>query len=54
MLIYPPGRFEQKNLPSSPSSTAAPPTPTATNFEADWYQWPPSPPHNGWLVFEPN
>ena len=45
MLIYPPGKFEAKNLPiSSPSSTAVPPTPTATTSKPTGINGPAWPP----------
>ena len=54
MLIYPPGRFEQKNLPLFTFIHGGPADADGNYFEADWYQWAALAATNGWLVFEPN
>ena len=54
MLIYPPGRFEQKNLPMFTFIHGGPDDADGNRFGADWYQWGALAATNGWLVFEPN
>jgi dipeptidyl aminopeptidase/acylaminoacyl peptidase len=54
MLIYPPGKFEQKNLPLFTFIHGGPADADGNNFGADWYQWEALAATNGWLVFEPN
>ena len=54
MLIYPPGKFEQKNLPVFTFIHGGPADADGNHFEADWYQWAALAATNGWLVFEPN
>ncbi|MBV9573031.1 MAG: S9 family peptidase [Acidobacteriales bacterium] len=54
MLIYPPGKFEQKNLPLFTLIHGGPASADGNHFEADWYQWDRLAATNGWLVFEPN
>jgi dipeptidyl aminopeptidase/acylaminoacyl peptidase len=54
MLTYPPGRFEQKNLPLFTFIHGGPADADGNHFEADWYQWAALAATNGWLVFEPN
>ncbi len=54
MLIYPPGKFEQKNLPMFTFIHGGPEDADGNHFEADWYQWADLAATNGWLVFEPN
>jgi len=54
MLIYPPGKFEQKNLPMFIFIHGGPADADGNHFEADWYQWAALAATNGWLVFEPN
>ena len=54
MLIYPPGKFEQKNLPMFTFIHGGPADADGNNFGADWYQWGALAATNGWLVFEPN
>jgi dipeptidyl aminopeptidase/acylaminoacyl peptidase len=54
MLIYPPGRFEAKNLPMFTFIHGGPADADGNHFEADWYQWAALAATNGWLVFEPN
>ena len=54
MLIYPPGKFEAKNLPMFTFIHGGPADADGNHFEADWYQWGILAASNGWLVFEPN
>jgi dipeptidyl aminopeptidase/acylaminoacyl peptidase len=54
MLIYPPGKFEQKHLPMFTLIHGGPADADGNHFEADWYQWASLAATNGWLVFEPN
>ncbi len=54
MLIYPPGKFEAKNLPMFTFIHGGPADADGNHFEADWYQWASLAASNGWLVFEPN
>jgi len=54
MLIYPPGRFEAKNLPMFVLIHGGPADADGNHFEADWYQWDRLAATQNWLVFEPN
>ena len=54
MLMYPPGKFEAKNLPMLTFIHGGPADADGNHFEADWYQWDRLAATNGWLVFEPN
>lgn len=54
MLIYPPGKFDQKNLPMFTFIHGGPAESDGNYFEADWYKWSALAATNGWLVFEPN
>jgi dipeptidyl aminopeptidase/acylaminoacyl peptidase len=54
MLIYPPGKFEEKHLPMLTFIHGGPADADGNHFEADWYQWSALAASNGWLVFEPN
>jgi dipeptidyl aminopeptidase/acylaminoacyl peptidase len=54
MLIYPPGKFEAKNLPLFTLIHGGPADADGNHFEADWYQWDRMAATEGWLVFEPN
>jgi dipeptidyl aminopeptidase/acylaminoacyl peptidase len=54
MLIYPPGKFESKNLPLFTFIHGGPADADGNHFEADWYQWSGLAAANGWLVFQPN
>jgi dipeptidyl aminopeptidase/acylaminoacyl peptidase len=54
MLIYPPGKFEQKNLPLFTFIHGGPADADGNLFEADWYQWSALAATQGWLVFQPN
>jgi dipeptidyl aminopeptidase/acylaminoacyl peptidase len=54
MLMYPPGKFEAKNLPAFVLIHGGPQDADGNHFEADWYQWDRLAATAGWLVFEPN
>ena len=54
MLMYPPGKFEAKNLPMFVFIHGGPQDADGNHFEADWYQWDRLAATAGWLVFEPN
>ena len=54
MLMYPPGKFEAKNLPMLTLIHGGPADADGNHFEADWYQWDRLAASSGWLVFEPN
>ncbi|MFZ0321399.1 MAG: prolyl oligopeptidase family serine peptidase [Candidatus Sulfotelmatobacter sp.] len=54
MLIYPPGKYEQKNLSMLTFIHGGPADADGNHFEADWYEWSALAATNGWLVFEPN
>jgi dipeptidyl aminopeptidase/acylaminoacyl peptidase len=54
MLMYPPGKFEAKNLPMLTFIHGGPADADGNHFEADWYQWDRLAATQGWLVFEPN
>jgi dipeptidyl aminopeptidase/acylaminoacyl peptidase len=54
MLMYPPGKFEAKNLPVFVLIHGGPQDADGNHFEADWYQWDRLAATEGWLVFEPN
>ena len=54
MLMYPPGKFEAKNLPLFVLIHGGPQDADGNHFEADWYQWDRLAATQGWLVFEPN
>ena len=54
MLIYPPGKFEAKNLPTFVFIHGGPAAADGNHFEADWYQWDRLAASQRWLVFEPN
>jgi dipeptidyl aminopeptidase/acylaminoacyl peptidase len=54
MLMYPPGKFETKNLPMFVFIHGGPQDADGNHFEADWYQWDRLAATQGWLVFEPN
>lgn len=53
-LIFPPGRFGEKNLRMFTLIHGGPEDADGNHFEADWYQWAILAASNGWLVFEPN
>jgi dipeptidyl aminopeptidase/acylaminoacyl peptidase len=54
MLIYPPGKENQKHLRMFTFIHGGPEDSDGNHFEADWYQWAQLAATNGWLVFEPN
>ena len=54
MLMYPPGKFDAKNLPMFVLIHGGPQDADGNRFEADWYQWDRLAATAGWLVFEPN
>jgi dipeptidyl aminopeptidase/acylaminoacyl peptidase len=54
MLMYPPGKFEARNLPMFVFIHGGPLDADGNHFEADWYQWDRLAATQGWLVFEPN
>jgi dipeptidyl aminopeptidase/acylaminoacyl peptidase len=54
MLIYPPGKFQEKNLRMLTLIHGGPEDADGNHFEADWYQWGSLAATQGWLVFEPN
>jgi dipeptidyl aminopeptidase/acylaminoacyl peptidase len=54
MLIYPPGKFEQKHLPMLTLIHGGPADADGNSFAADWYEWAALAATNGWLVFRPN
>jgi dipeptidyl aminopeptidase/acylaminoacyl peptidase len=54
MLMYPPGKFEAKNLPTFVFIHGGPQDADGNHFETDWYQWDRMAATAGWLVFEPN
>ncbi len=54
MLMYPPGKFEAKNLPMFVFIHGGPADADGNHFQADWYQWDRLAATQGWLVFEPN
>ena len=54
MLMYPPGKFEAKNLPMLVLIHGGPADADGNHFGADWYQWDRLAATQGWLVFEPN
>jgi len=54
MLMYPPGKFEAKNLPLFVFIHGGPADADGNHFEMDWYQWDRLAANQGWLVFEPN
>jgi dipeptidyl aminopeptidase/acylaminoacyl peptidase len=54
MLIYPPGKFEQKHLPLFTFIHGGPTDADGNSFSADWYDWSALAATNGWLVFRPN
>ncbi|MGA8735305.1 MAG: S9 family peptidase [Terriglobales bacterium] len=54
MLMYPPGEFEAKHLPTFVFAHGGPDDADGNHFEADWYVWDRLAATQGWLVFEPN
>jgi dipeptidyl aminopeptidase/acylaminoacyl peptidase len=54
VLIYPPGKFGQKNLPMFTLIHGGPEDADGNAFSANWYDWAALAATNGWLVFRPN
>jgi dipeptidyl aminopeptidase/acylaminoacyl peptidase len=54
ILIYPPGKQDQKHLPMLTLIHGGPADADGDRFEADWYDWSTLAATNGWLVFRPN
>ncbi len=54
VLLYPPGKFEQKHLRMLTLIHGGPGDADGNKFGADWYSWAMLAAANGWLVFEPN
>ncbi|MGC2248625.1 MAG: S9 family peptidase [Terriglobales bacterium] len=54
VLMYPPGKFEAKNLPTFVFIHGGPQEAAGSYFEADWYMWDRLAATQGWLVLEPN
>ncbi|CAF4304120.1 unnamed protein product, partial [Adineta steineri] len=54
ILHYPPGKFQQKNLPLLVLIHGGPGSASLNCFLGDWYNWAPMAAAEGWLVFEPN
>jgi dipeptidyl aminopeptidase/acylaminoacyl peptidase len=54
ILVYPPGRFGQKNLPMFTLIHGGPEDADGNSFGANWYDWAGMAATNGWLVFRPN
>jgi dipeptidyl aminopeptidase/acylaminoacyl peptidase len=52
--MYPPGKFEARNLPMFVGIHGGPDDADGNHFEADWYVWDRMAATQGWLVFEPN
>ena len=54
MLLYPPGKFEDKNLRMLTLIHGGPIDADGDRFGADWYDWAILAASEGWLVFRPN
>jgi dipeptidyl aminopeptidase/acylaminoacyl peptidase len=54
MLIYPPGKFEAKNLRMLVLIHGGPADADGNRFAANWYDWAILAASNDWLVFQPN
>ncbi len=54
MLLYPPGKFESKNLRLFVMIHGGPMDADGNYFAADWYDWGMYAASQGWLVFRPN
>ncbi len=54
LLIYPPGKFEAKNLRMFTFIHGGPIDADGDRFGADWYDWAILAASEGWLVFRPN
>ncbi len=54
VLIYPPGKFNAKNLPVFTLIHGGPEDADGNSFGANWYNWAALAATHGWLVFRPN
>ncbi len=54
VLLYPPGKFGQKNLPLFVLIHGGPEDADGNSFGANWYDWANMAATQGWLVFRPN
>jgi dipeptidyl aminopeptidase/acylaminoacyl peptidase len=54
ILYYPPGKFQEKNLPLLVLMHGGPVGASMNYFNGDWYTWAPMAAAEGWLVFQPN
>lgn len=54
ILHYPPGKFQEKNLPLLVLIHGGPGGASLNCFSGDWYNWAPLAATQGWLVLEPN
>ena len=54
MLVYPPGKFDAKNLRMLTLIHGGPIDADGDRFGADWYDWAMLAASEGWLVFRPN
>src|SRR5579883_666417 len=54
VLLYPPGKFEQKGLRMLTLIHGGPADADGNRFGADWYSWAILAAAKGWLVFQPN
>jgi len=54
ILMYPPGKFEARNLPLFVDIHGGPDDADGNHFQADWYVWDRMAATQGWLVLEPN
>jgi dipeptidyl aminopeptidase/acylaminoacyl peptidase len=54
ILHYPPGKFQEKNLPVLVLMHGGPVDASLNYFIGNWYTWAPMAAAEGWLVFEPN
>jgi len=54
MLVYPPGKFEAKGLPTFVFIHGGPADADGNKFGADWYDYAILAASKGWLVFRPN
>lgn len=54
MLLFPPGKYDAKDLPLFVLIHGGPIDADVNHWEADWYQWASLAASQGWMVFEPN
>ena len=54
VLIYPPGKFNAKNLPMFTLIHGGPEDADGNSLDANWYDWAVLAATHGWLVFRPN